>query len=57
MERQPEGPEHLTSDEIKRPVVWHEDNKIRIDQETWDRLVAKYGEEKVSRYYRIRPNG
>lgn len=50
-------PEHIVSDSLKHPVIWPEENRIKISRETWDGLVAKYGKEKVGRYYKVNPNG
>ncbi len=53
----PIRPEHLKSMVISHPASWPEENRIWVSQEVWDELVAKYNEEKVGRYYRIRANG
>jgi hypothetical protein len=42
-------PEHLVSEAMKKPP-----EKFTVNKEKWDDLVAKYGEERVSQYYKIR---
>lgn len=46
-------PEQLKSKSIEHPAPYPEANKIIIDKTKWDDLVSKYGEEKVSQYYKL----